>query len=51
MTSPAEAALLEALKSVVDPQTGRDFVSSRQLRNLRVDGDDVAFYVEMGYPA
>jgi ATP-binding protein involved in chromosome partitioning len=29
MTSPAEAALLEALKSVVDPHTGKDFVSTR----------------------
>jgi ATP-binding protein involved in chromosome partitioning len=36
---------------VVDPNTGRDFVSTKQLKNLRVDGGDVAFDVELGYPA
>jgi ATP-binding protein involved in chromosome partitioning len=40
-----------ALQGVVDPNTGRDFVSTKQLRNLKVDGDDVAFDVELGYPA
>ncbi|MFY9513506.1 MAG: iron-sulfur cluster carrier protein ApbC [Rubrivivax sp.] len=45
-----EQALLEALKTVIDPNTGRDFVASRQLRNLRIDGGDVAFDVELGYP-
>ncbi|HWH82524.1 MAG TPA: iron-sulfur cluster carrier protein ApbC, partial [Burkholderiaceae bacterium] len=47
----AEPALLEALKTVVDPNTGADFVSTRALKNLRVDGGDVAFDVELGYPA
>ena len=49
--SVTEPALLDALKSVVDPNTGRDFVSTRQLRNLRIEGDgDVAFDIELGYP-
>jgi ATP-binding protein involved in chromosome partitioning len=46
-----ESALLDALKSVVDPNTGRDFVSARLIKNLRIDGGDVAFDVELGYPA
>ena len=46
-----EAQLLEAFKGVVDPNTAQDFVSTRQLRNLRVDGGDVSFDVELGYPA
>ena len=46
-----ESALLEALKAVVDPNTGRDFVSTKQLKNLKVEGGDVAFDVELGYPA
>ena len=33
-----ESALLEALKSVVDPNTGQDLVSTKQLKNLRIDG-------------
>jgi ATP-binding protein involved in chromosome partitioning len=51
MTAPTESALLQALQSVVDPNTGRDFVTTRQLRNLKVEGGDVAFDVELGYPA
>ena len=46
-----ESALLDALKTVIDPNTGKDFVSTRQLKNLRIDGGDVAFDVELGYPA
>jgi ATP-binding protein involved in chromosome partitioning len=49
--SATETALLEALTSVVDPNTGRDFVSTKQLKNLRIDGGDVTFDVELGYPA
>ena len=49
--SASEAALLEALKSVVDPNTGKDFVSTRQLKNLKIEGGDVTFDVELGYPA
>jgi ATP-binding protein involved in chromosome partitioning len=49
---PTEAALLDALKTVVDPNTGRDFVSGRQIKDLRIaDDGTVSFEVEMGYPA
>ncbi len=51
MSAPTEQALLDALKGVVDPNTGRDFVSTKQLKNLKVEGGDVAFDVELGYPA
>jgi ATP-binding protein involved in chromosome partitioning len=46
-----EPLLLDALRRVVDPETGRDFVSTRQLRNMRVEGGQVSFDVELGYPA
>jgi len=46
-----EPDLLQALQAVVDPETGRDFVSTKQLRNMRVEGGDVAFDIELGYPA
>jgi ATP-binding protein involved in chromosome partitioning len=46
-----EPALLDALRRVVDPETGRDFVATKQLRNLRIEGGQVAFDVELGYPA
>jgi len=51
MAAVTESALLEALKGVVDPNTGKDFVSTKQLKNLRIDGGDVSFDVELGYPA
>ena len=43
--------LLAALQAVIDPNTGKDFVSTKQLRNLSVEGGSVAFDVELGYPA
>ena len=46
-----ESALLDALKTVLDPHTGKDFVSTRALKNLRIEGGDVAFQIELGYPA
>ena len=49
--SLTEATLLDALKAVIDPNTGKDFVSTKQLKNLRVEDGDVAFEVELGYPA
>jgi len=49
--SITDTALLEQLKTVIDPNTGRDFVSTRQLKNLKIDGAAVSFDVELGYPA
>jgi len=46
-----ESALLQALQAVVDPNTGSDFVSTKQLKNLSVAADgDIGFEVELGYP-
>ena len=44
-------ALLAALQAVTDPNTGKDFVSTKALKNLQADHGDVAFDVELGYPA
>jgi len=40
----------EVLRTVIDPNTGRDLVSTRSARNVRVDGGDVSLEVELGYP-
>ena len=51
MTAPlTEQALQEALRRVVDPETGRDFISGKQIKTLRIDGDSVEIELEMGYP-
>ncbi|ACB35020.1 protein of unknown function DUF59 [Leptothrix cholodnii SP-6] len=49
--SITDSAVRAAIQTVVDPNTGRDFISGKQVRNLSVDGADVAFDVELGYPA
>lgn len=46
-----EQAIMSALQGVVDPNTGKDFVSTKAVRNFSVTGGDVAFDVELGYPA
>ena len=46
-----EQMLMDALKAVVDPNTGRDFVSSKAIRNISINEGDVSFDVELGYPA
>jgi ATP-binding protein involved in chromosome partitioning len=46
-----EQTLMDALKSVIDPNTGRDFVSSKCIKNVVLSDGDVAFDVELGYPA
>lgn len=46
-----QAGLQDALKAVLDPNTGKDFVSTKALRNLQITDGDVSFDVELGYPA
>jgi ATP-binding protein involved in chromosome partitioning len=45
-----EATLQDALRKLVDPNTGKDFFSTRSARNIRQSGDDVALDIELGYP-
>jgi ATP-binding protein involved in chromosome partitioning len=47
----SEQTITDAIKTVIDPNTGQDFVAGRQLKNLRVEGGDVSFDIELGYPA
>lgn len=46
-----EQTLLDALGKVVDPNTGKDFVSGKSVRNISIQDGDVSFDVELGYPA
>jgi len=43
--------ILQALQTVVDPNTGKDLVTTKALRNLQYAGGDLSFDVELGYPA
>jgi predicted ATPase, nucleotide-binding protein mrp len=44
-------AVNQALATVVDPNTGKDLLSSRSARNVRVEDGYVSLDVELGYPA
>ena len=48
--SLSEAAVQAALQQLVDPNTGKDFVATRSVRNIKVAGDDVSLDIELGYP-
>ena len=46
-----DQALQAALQTVIDPNTGKDFVSTKALKNLQIKDSDVSFDVVLGYPA
>ena len=48
--SLSEAAVQDALRQLVDPNTGKDFVATRSARNVKVTGEDVSLEIELGYP-
>ena len=44
-------AVQAALKGLIDPNTQIDFVSSKNVKSLRVDGGDISLDIVLGYPA
>jgi ATP-binding protein involved in chromosome partitioning len=48
--SVSESSIQDALRKLVDPNTGKDFVSTRSARNIKLAGDDVSLDIELGYP-
>ena len=44
-------AVNDALQQEIDPNTGKDFVSTKAIKNLTVNASHVACDVELGYPA
>ena len=49
--SLTEQSVLDSLRHYADPNTGKDYVASRWVKNLRISGADVSFDIELGYPA
>ena len=49
--SITEQQIKNALAEIVDANTGKDLVSSKAVRNIKIDGADVTLDVELGYPA
>jgi ATP-binding protein involved in chromosome partitioning len=48
--SLSEAQVQDALRELVDPNTGKDFIATRAARNIRLSGADVSLDIELGYP-
>ena len=44
-------AVMGVLAGVIDPNTERDLVSSKAIKNLKVDADEVIFDVVLNYPS
>src|SRR5437764_1779823 len=46
----SDADVQGVLKQLIDPNTGKDFLSTRSARNMKVSGNDVSLDIELGYP-
>ncbi len=49
--SVSELQVQTALKELIDPNTQKDFISTKSARNIRVDGGKVSLDVVLPYPA
>jgi len=46
-----EQQVQDALRGVLDPNTGKDLVTGKAVKSIRVEGDQVTVDVELPYPA
>ncbi len=46
-----EADVQSALKQLTDPNTKKDFVSGKSVKNVKISGNDVSLDILLGYPA
>lgn len=46
-----ETDVQNALKSLIDPNTKKDFVSGKSVKNIKIAGSDVSLDILLGYPA
>ena len=46
-----ELLIQSSLKLCIDPNTGKDFISSKSAKNIQIDGNNVSLDIALGYPA
>jgi len=51
MSSITELQVQDALKEIVDPNTGKDLVASRAVKNIKIEDNDISVDIVLGYPA
>ena len=47
----SDADVQSTLKSLIDPNTQKDFVSSKSVKNIKISGYDLSLDILLGYPA
>ena len=47
----SELLIQSTLKLVIDPNTGKDFISGKSVKNIQINGNDVSLDIVLGYPA
>ena len=46
-----EADVQTRLRALIDPNTGKDFVSGKAVKKIQVGAGDVVVDIQLGYPA
>lgn len=46
-----ELLIQSTLKLCIDPNTEKDFISSKSVKNIQINGNDVSLDIVLGYPA
>ena len=46
----SEQQIQSALKQIIDPTTGKDYISTQSVRNIQIDQQHVSIDIETGYP-
>ena len=47
----SELLIQSTLRVCIDPNTGKDFISSKSAKNIKINGNDVSVDIVLGYPA
>ncbi|SFP34139.1 ATP-binding protein involved in chromosome partitioning [Nitrosomonas cryotolerans] len=47
----SEQQVQSILKELIDPTTGKDYVTSKAIRHIKIKNDQVSLEIELGYPA
>lgn len=51
MATITEQTIQNALQTLKDPNTGRDFITSKSAKNIKIDSNNVSLDIVLGYPA
>jgi ATP-binding protein involved in chromosome partitioning len=51
INSITQASIQTALMAVIDPNTNKDLVATKSVKNIQINGSEVSVEIELGYPA